>query len=334
MKMSNNLYVISGAAGMTGNELVRQLVARGQFVVGFDNFFASTLDTIKDIINNNFVFFEYDINNKKHLDNIFSYVKEKKNKFDNIIYINCAAIVHTEYFYLVNSTFETNVLGMKSFLEQAISIEARQFINCSSSEIYSMCSFRENGGVQESDYALLASAEHSQRTSYATEKMLTEFFAKDAVNNSRIKACSIRFANVYSKNERFSKHIIPHILTNLYYKGEVELLENSKTSYRTFLYNYDSCAAVLSLSNNEESLDGSIYNVCTDEEVCIISLVKIIAEKLNIKNPKISFSGRRTADPARRLLNSQKIRKITGWKPTVSLSEGLDMCIAHMKSSL
>ena len=35
-----NLYVISGVTGMTGNELVRQLLERGHSIIGFDNFFA------------------------------------------------------------------------------------------------------------------------------------------------------------------------------------------------------------------------------------------------------------------------------------------------------
>lgn len=32
------LYVISGMTGMTGNELARQIVKRGDDVIGFDNF--------------------------------------------------------------------------------------------------------------------------------------------------------------------------------------------------------------------------------------------------------------------------------------------------------
>ena len=38
-----DLYVISGVTGMTGNELVRQLVGKENHVIGFDNFFASSL---------------------------------------------------------------------------------------------------------------------------------------------------------------------------------------------------------------------------------------------------------------------------------------------------
>ena len=46
-----NLYVISGVTGMTGNELARQLVRMGHKVIGFDNFFASSLHTVLRFIN-------------------------------------------------------------------------------------------------------------------------------------------------------------------------------------------------------------------------------------------------------------------------------------------
>ena len=48
-----NLYVISGVTGMTGNELARRLVSSGNRVVGFDNFFASSFETVEDIIKDN-----------------------------------------------------------------------------------------------------------------------------------------------------------------------------------------------------------------------------------------------------------------------------------------
>ena len=113
-----------------------------------------------------------------------------------------------------------------------------------------MNSWNENGGVKESDYITMAIAEHSQRTSYATGKLLTEFFMKDAVDTGKIKGCSIRFANVYSKDERYPKHIIPFIINSFRDNGKVVLLENSRKNKRTFLNNYDSCSAVLALAAN------------------------------------------------------------------------------------
>lgn len=187
------------------------------------------------------------------------------------------------------------------------------------------------GGVREDDYLLLSTAEHSQRTSYAVGKLLTEFFMKDAVGKGLIKGCSIRFANVYSNHERFAKHIIPHIIDNLLTDGKVVLLENSKKNRRSFLHNIDSCRAVLELAASEKALDGTVYNVATDEEVTIVELVKIIARKLHIENPEIIFEGYRASDPERRILNTDKIRRLTNWKPVVSLSDGLDMCVASIE---
>lgn len=328
--MSDRLYVISGVTGMTGNELARQLIARNDYIIGFDNFFASSIYTVDDIIKNElFEFYEYDINNQLHMESLYKRTKEKMKDMQQTIFINCAAVVHTEYFYHINSTFETNVIAMKKFLDAAISLGCNQYINCSTSEVYSMKSFNESGGVKESDNILLATAEQSQRTSYASGKLLTEFFLKDAVDNNKIKGCSIRFANVYSKNEKYAKHIIPHIINSFIEKIPLKLFNNSKVNKRTFLHNIDSCSAVLTLSDNEDSLDGTIYNVATDEEITIIALAEMIAKKMNVTDMNIVFEGYRTADPERRLLNTDKLKNATDWSPVIDLSKGLDMCISY-----
>ncbi len=322
------LYIISGVTGMTGNELARKLVHEGGTVIGFDNFFASSIKTVEDLLEEErFVFYEYDLNNVEQMEALKGKVLEEKKGFEGLVYINCAAVVHTEHFYYVNRTFETNVLGMKRFLEQAIEVKADIYINCSTSEVYSMASWEETG-VSESDYIVMANAEHSQRTSYATGKLLTEFFMKDAVEEKKIRGCSVRFANVYSRNELYPKHIIPHILKELGTKGSVELLENSRKNRRTFLHNEDSCAAVIELIRSKEALDGSVYNVATDEEISIIDLVKLCARKLGIEDPIITFKGYRQSDPERRLLNTEKIRTRTNWRPVITLEQGIEMCIA------
>lgn len=327
-----DLYVISGVTGMTGNELARRLVASGNRVIGFDNFFASSLHTVEDILGlENFKFYEYDLNNEKQMGELQKEVMHLKGSYNKTIYINCAAVVHTEHFYHVERTFETNVIGMKAFLEQAIAVSANVYINCSSSEVYSMNSWGENG-VSEQDFITMANAEHSQRTSYATGKLMTEFFMKDAVAQGKIKGCSIRFANVYSKNELYPKHIIPYILFSLKESGKVELLENSRRNYRTFLHNEDSCAAVIELANTSEALDGSVYNVATDEEISIIDLVYLCAEKLGVEKPEITYNGYRESDPERRLLNTDKIRSRTNWRPQITLEQGIEMCVEEMRN--
>ena len=328
-----NLYVISGMTGMTGNELARQIIGRGDDVIGFDNFFASSEETIADVREcANLEFFCWDINNVQQMEELEKKVAAKKDAYDRVVYINCAAVVHTEHFYHVDRTFETNVLGMKAFMEQAIRVGADTYVNCSTSEVYSMESWKE-GGMKEDDFLLLATAEHSQRTSYATGKLLTEFMMKDAVDKKLIRGCSLRFANVYSKNELLAKHIVPHIISSLIQDGTVTLLENSKVNKRTFLHNIDSCAAVLAVIDTPEALDGTVYNVATEEEVSILELVDRCAQALEIDKPEVIFSGYRESDPQRRVLSSQKLRTRTGWEPTITLEQGIKMCVEYRKQT-
>ena len=327
------LYAISGVTGMTGNELVRQILEQEDgedYILGFDNFYASSIETVKNYLGHRrFDFFEYDINDIIQMQQFQECVKSLKAQFDELVYINCAAVVHTEHFYHVYETYETNVRGMNGFLQQAVQIGADKFINCSTSEVYSMNSWNEQGGVKESDYIVLANAEHSQRTSYAVGKLLTEFFMKDAVDKGRIRGCSIRFANVYSRNERYPKHIIPYIINSLKKQKKVILLENSRINKRTFLNNNDSCSSVLALIKTDSALDGTIYNVATDEEISIVDLVYLCANKMGIEEPVIEFSGYRESDPERILLSTEKIRTQTAWKPVVCLDKGLDECIKN-----
>ncbi|MBP5787110.1 MAG: NAD(P)-dependent oxidoreductase [Kiritimatiellae bacterium] len=324
----DRICVISGVAGMTGSMTARKLLAGNIDVVGFDNFFCGSRKVVSELSQMpGFHFFEYDINDSRQMDALFDWIA---NKYPNAEkwFVNCAAVVHTKHFYHPYDTFETNVVAMKDSLERSIGAGCTRYINCSSSEVYSMQSWME-GGVREDSPVLIATAGQSLRTSYATGKLMTEFFMRDATERGRILGCSMRFANVYSPEERFADHIIPHIIDSLQRTGGVTLLENARETRRTFLNNGDSCDAVLALLREPSALDGGIYNVGTTEEIRIVDLVAEIASLMGVSAPRIDFSGVRTADPPRRLLCVDKIRTRAGWQSRVPLEEGLKACIAN-----
>ena len=72
-----------------------------------------------------------------------------------------------------------------------------------------------------------------------------------------------------------------------------------------------------------------IIHGSADEEISIIDLAKLCAEKMGISDPVIEFEGYRESDPERRLLSTTKIRTRTNWKPQVDLNKGLDECIKN-----
>jgi dTDP-glucose 4,6-dehydratase len=327
------IVLISGVTGMTGSELARQLVARGHRVLGFDNFFASSLASVQDLLaSDRFHFFPYDLNRPGDLAALEGALAGLRQPADELAFVNCAAVVHTKFFYQPSATFSTNVLGMRAFLAQAVRLRAGTFINCSTSEVYSLRSFAA-GGVRESDPLALAGVEESQRASYAVGKLQTEFFLKEACDEGLIRGCSIRFANVYSHDEMRGEHIIPFTIQTLERGPRITLLENARDTRRTFLHNRDSAAAVALLLATPAALDGSAYNVGTDEEIGMVPLVEQIAARMGVAGLEIAFAGSRTADPRRRLLNVDKLRQRTGWTPRIDLATGLGLCVEHRRAA-
>jgi nucleoside-diphosphate-sugar epimerase len=317
--------VISGVAGMTGREVARQLMQRGWTVVGFDNFFASSPANIKDLqARPDFKFFPFDLNDPGAMAECGAFARRSASE---MVFVHCAAIVHTRHFYQPSDTFRTNVVGMKDFLDLSVRLGATKFLHCSTSEVYSLQSYRE-GGVRESELLAIASVEISQRASYAVGKLQTEFFVKEACDAGRIRGCSIRFANVYSHDEFMPEHIIPYTIDALSRGRRITLLENARTTSRTFLHNRDSAAAVVGLIESDGALDGSAYNVGNSEEINIVRLVEKIAAMKEMTGLEIVFKGRRTADPERRLLNTEKIARLTGWKSSTDLDTGIRLCLA------
>ena len=50
------LFVISGVTGMTGNELVHQILSKDDDdarIIGFDNFYASSIETVEEYLDDN-----------------------------------------------------------------------------------------------------------------------------------------------------------------------------------------------------------------------------------------------------------------------------------------
>ena len=71
--------------------------------------------------------------------------------------------------------------------------------------------------------------------------------------------------------------------------------------------------------------------MATDEEISIVDLVFLCAEKLGIDSPEIVFNGYRKSDPERRILNTDKIRKRTTWRPQISLDRGISECVEELE---
>lgn len=122
-----------------------------------------------------------------------------------------------------------------------------------------------------------------------------------------------------------------HVLGALLGKFEKAVAGGAKTvelwgtgkPRREFLYEEDFADACLFLMEKYDSPE--LINAGTGEDISIRDLAKLIAKAIGFKG-KIVFDAAKPDGTMRKLLDSSRIRRL-GWKPKVSLEEGIKLSI-------
>lgn len=146
---------------------------------------------------------------------------------------------------------------------------------------------------------------------------------------------SLMPSNLYGIGDNYhpdNSHVIPALIRRFHYAkvNDVPLVEIWGTGkpMREFLYVDDlaeACTFVMNLSNDifKNFLDSSYthLNVGSNEEISISELASLISSVIGY-NGRIGFDKSKPDGTPRKLLDSSKINNL-GWKPKVSLEEGL-----------
>lgn len=132
--------------------------------------------------------------------------------------------------------------------------------------------------------------------------------------------------NAYGVGDNFNpeaSHVIPALMkrfheAKLNHLPEV-VLWGTGTPLREFIYVDDLANAFIFLMNHYHS--NEIINVGTQQEISIQALAKAIADTVGFKG-KITLDTTKPDGAPRKCLDSERLRQL-GWKPRVSLEEGL-----------
>lgn len=168
---------------------------------------------------------------------------------------------------------------------------------------------------------------------YACAKIAAEKYVKYLNYAYAFPGISLRQTNCYGRKD------------NDYFVAEAfitQMLKNKEVNFgnpepvRNFLYIDDLTDLYLTLfkSDNPEIL-GKSFTVGPPNGITIKELAEIIAAKLNWKG-KTNWYTREIRDGEIYYLNSSNklISQMTGWRPKVNLSDGLDMTIEYWKKKL
>ena len=138
---------------------------------------------------------------------------------------------------------------------------------------------------------------------------------------SDIKACHLRISKLYSLKEPESflfKTLIKNIANQT---AHTFSYTNNKVDY---IYVSDLCRAIIQLINNNSS---GIFNVSSGQAFYNRDLINMINQQIKSKVKLEEIENKKSFS-----LNINKVFELTGWKPTISIWDGI-ICFYKKRNS-
>ncbi len=304
--LKNKEVLLTGGCGFIGSEITKQLSKIGAKITILDNLSSGKEEYVEGFKNVTLV--KGDLLNE---DIIKSVVKNK----EYIINLAALPFIPDSYYY-PKEFFEVNVNSTISLALAAIKEnKVKRFVHISSSEIYGSARYvpmdERHPTIPQSTYAVSKLA--GERVVYTMHK------------EHDLPAVIIRPFNAFGPNVT-QPYIIPEIIKQLL-SNDNEVSLGNIHSRRDLTFVSDTARAII-LSLVKEGIIGETLNVGSERSITVKEILKMIAEIMG-KNVtiKIDPSRFRPHDVDSLVCDYGRASRLLGWKPEVSIKEGLEMTI-------
>ena len=219
-----------------------------------------------------------------------------------------------------------------NILESCIPFNNIKIINLGSSCIYPL---NAKNPISETEF--MNGKLEPTNSPYAMAK-LTSIELGDAMNKQYgHKVINLMPTNLYGPNDNFSE-VDSHVIPGLIFRMEKAKKENNPTfsiwgsgkPLREFLHVDDLSNAIKFIIENE--INDNLINIGSGDEVSIKSIAETIKKVSDYKGD-LSFDTTKPDGNPRKLLDSTKILKL-GWKPQISLTDGLKTTYKWFKKNI
>lgn len=311
--------LVTGGAGFIGYHLSEKLSRdiNNQLVIA-DNLARGQMDeAFKMLISKPNVRFEQvDLTSLESMGKIWEY-------YDQIYHL--AAIIGVKHcMNHPDLVLKVNLLSTLNIVELAKENHVKKIVFSSTCETYA--SGFEYGVVKVptlEDTPLMVSDIGNPRLSYAVSKIAGEqIIIFNSLNNYDYSI--VRYHNIYGQRMGYA-HVIPEVLKRIYLKETPFKLYGANQT-RSFCHVYDGVDETISVMNSLNT-NGQVIHVGNDsEEILIKDLVLRIFEILHVDLP-VKDVPAPIGSINRRCPNINKLRRLTGVSPKVSLQMGLDLTV-------
>ena len=316
--------LVTGGAGFIGSAVVRQAIAAGHQVVNLDVLtYAACLENVASVASHpGYRFEQVDIRDGAGLETVFA-----THAPDAVMHL--AAESHVDRSIDGPAAFvDTNVMGTCTLLQAARAYWDRQgrpdsfrFHHISTDEVYgSLAPADEGGGLFTED------TPYDPRSPYSASKAASDHLVRAWAETYGLPVLLTNCSNNYGPYH-FPEKLIPVVILNAL-AGKPLPIYGDGSNVRDWLFVEDHADALLTVL--ERGQPGRSYNIGGENERSNLELVQTLCAILDELRPgprpyaeQITFVTDRPGHDARYAIDPTRIREELGWRPAVTVEEGL-----------
>lgn len=320
--------LITGGAGFIGSHVVRRFVTNypDYTIINVDKLtYAGNLANLKDLEQRpNYTFIKGDIVDAQFISNLFA-----QYKFDGVIHL--AAESHVDRSISNPTEFVmTNVVGTVNLLNAAKNTWLNSQFSTLNSLFYHVSTDEVYGTLGDTGFFTEKTA-YDPHSPYSASKASSDHFVRAYHDTYKLPVVISNCSNNYGSHH-FPEKLIPLAINNIKNKKPVPVYGKGE-NIRDWLFVEDHAHAIDVIFHKGKI--GDTYNIGGNNEWKNIDLIKLLCgimdKKLGRKEGEsaqlITFVKDRAGHDLRYAIDSTKLQKELGWKPSVTFEQGLEKTV-------